>query len=975
MADANSSRVRQTWQRGEQAEFRFSFVNSSGDALVPLDANKYPSYAFVSPSGLQIQTGVAQAYGTPGQYRVLWTIPQDTELSNDEMSWQLQVNFVTARRSQLTHTFDFFVVDKQVTATGRKDLVNLAIQGSPHRLFWRGDFDPVELTLECYASPYADSPDLAPIPHAQAIDKSAMTKVIDGDSIVYYYEIPASSFNLWDPLNNLYTGLWTVRETPLSELQVEYDQFRVIKKTMVQYIQSIRFMVDRFQHRLGTPQHISDGDLCEALTEGLGLFNGWFPVSNYNWTDFPMQCSTYWIMLSTWWMLNSQHMLQSQLAFSFCVTEDTYVSTNRGLIQAKYLRKGALEQDVLKLLASVAFHPSRVAVLNGILDNADEIKDKKLGLTELVATVSPEVPSNSILSMFSNYDLSQFVSHDEWRHVLIECSDTLIEFINESLLANKTLDTDAKFSTKFKLLTPYGRDVPCCVWDLGNKPVYRLETEHGYSLKATGNHPMLVLDQDLNVKNKDLLDIVPGDVVAISKRHDETDEDWDVDLSFLVDAVNRYTIKGAKDYVLPREMTPALARVLGYITSEGCINTAGSICFCNTDQVLLDDYVKNFTECFGVAPKYREFQISTAGNKVHYYVESNRKVAMFLIGCGEQFKQAPDKEIPWSIMAAPRRIAREFIQAFFEGDGSYTTYDLPEQKNRTFMSFASSSTKMLEQFQSLLLRFGIVTSKHRYTSEQVPQIHIPSSAIDIYAETIGFWHKGKNHTPRVRYYEQVEAYPEFVRTYIKSLFSGANKGWHTDPDTGKKFRVHSGLTLNSTQAIFDSRCPTQKNLLFYLEHRSELLAKLKPEALEKLQRLTSLDFQWEAVHTVELLTEEERVIDPTLPDRDVDLAHHFYANGFVTHNSGQAVTLDYDQTGAIDSAIQRLSEWLNAHITPQKIMISRQRSGVGSLGIRTQRAFGAYNRVLRYDSARGVDSNVGFEGVLNAATTYGIFLP
>lgn len=317
MADANSSRVRQTWQRGEQAEFRFSFVNSSGDALVPLDANKYPSYAFVSPSGLQIQTGVAQAYGTPGQYRVLWTIPQDTELSNDEMSWQLQVNFVTARRSQLTHTFDFFVVDKQVTATGRKDLVNLAIQGSPHRLFWRGDFDPVELTLECYASPYADNSDLAPIPHAQAIDKSVMTKVIDGDSIVYYYEIPASSFNLWDPLNNLYTGLWTVRETPLSELQVEYDQFRVIKKTMVQYIQSIRFMVDRFQHRLGTPQHISDGDLCEALTEGLGLFNGWFPVSNYNWTDFPMQCSTYWIMLSTWWMLNSQHMLMNSISFAF----------------------------------------------------------------------------------------------------------------------------------------------------------------------------------------------------------------------------------------------------------------------------------------------------------------------------------------------------------------------------------------------------------------------------------------------------------------------------------------------------------------------------------------------------------------------------------------------------------------------------------------------------------------------------------
>ena len=317
MADANSSRIRQTWQRGEQAEFRFSFVNSAGDALVPLDANKYPSYAFISPAGLQVQTGVAQANGTPGNYRVLWTIPVDADLSNDEMSWQLQVNFVTARRSQLSHTFDFFVVDKQVTSTGRKDIVNLAIQDSDHRVFWRGDFDPAEITFECYASPWPDMQDIAPVPHAAPLTKANMTKVIDGDSIIYYYDIPAAQFKLWDALNNHYTGLWSVRETMVSELQVEYDQFRVIKKNMLQYIQSLRFMVDRFQHRLGTPQHISDGDICEALTQGLGLFNGWFPVSNYSWTDFPQQCTTYWIMLSMWWMLGSQHMLMGQLAFSF----------------------------------------------------------------------------------------------------------------------------------------------------------------------------------------------------------------------------------------------------------------------------------------------------------------------------------------------------------------------------------------------------------------------------------------------------------------------------------------------------------------------------------------------------------------------------------------------------------------------------------------------------------------------------------
>lgn len=975
MADANSARIRQTWQRGEQAEFRFSFVNSAGDALVPLDANKYPSYAFIAPSGIQVQTGVAQAYGTPGQYRVLWTIPEDTELSNDEMSWQLQVSFVTARRSQLAHTFDFFVVDKQVTSSGKKEVVGLAIQDSPYRLFWRGDFDPADLTLECYASPYPDHQDMAPIPHANLLTKADMTKVIDGDSIVYYYDVPASAFTLWDALNNHYTAIWSVRETIVSEMQVEYEQFRVIKKNMVQYIQSLRFMVDRFQHRLGTPQHISDGDLCEALTQGLGLFNGWFPESNYNWADFPLQCTTYWVMLSMWWMLGSQHMLMSQLSFSFCVDEDTYVSTNRGLVQAKYLRTGALERDILKLLADIAFNDERKHILDSLVHNSERVVGSKLTAADIIQTVCGSDTVRSQANALSDYGLDQFKSDVRvGASSLIECTEEMIKFIDEVLLANTEYESGLKFNTKFKFHTPYGLDKPQHVWDLGLKPTVSMETEHGYSIKATANHPMLVLTKDLDIVNKELGDIVPGDVVAVSKQHDSEDDNWDVDLSFIVDAVDNYTVKGAmKTCELPRKLTPELARLLGYITSEGYINTAGIISFCNTDPVLLADYVRCFVACFGREPKYTGYQISTAGNKVHYYTESFRRVALFLIGCGEQFKQAPDKEIPWCIMAAPRRLAREFIQSFFEGDGSYTRYNIAQQRNKTFMSFASSSVTMLKQFQSLLLRFGIVTSRHRYTSSQVPQIHLPSSAIDLYAAKIGFWHKGKEHTPPVRYYEQVEAYPKFVGDYIRGLFNGANKGWHTDPETGKKFRVHSGLTLNKTQAIFDSRKPTQANLLMYLEHRSELLAKFRPDALTKLKALAGYDFQWEEVYSVDA-SEPSNVIDPSFGDVDHPLSHHFYANGFVTHNSGQAVTLDYDQTGAIDSAISRLTEWLNAHMTPAKLMINRQRTGVGSLGIRSQRAFGPQNRVLRYDTVRGLDSNVGFDGILNQSTMYGIFL-
>lgn len=979
MADPNSARIRQTWQRGEQAEFRFSFTNSAGDALTPLDSNKYPSYAFISPSGIQVQSGVAQAQGNPGQYRVLWTIPADADLSNDEMVWQLQVNFVTARRSQLSHTFDFYVVDKQVTSTGKKDIVGLAIEGTPYRLFWRGDFDPQSLTLECYASDWPDIPTRSPIPSTSIVDKSAMTKIIDGDSIVYYYDIPASAFQLWDALDNHFTALWNVRETALSEQQTEYEQFRVIRKNMLRHIQSLRFMVDRFQHRLGTPQYISDGDLCEALKEGLGLFNGWFPFSSYNWTDFPTQCTTYWIMLSMWWMLGSQHMLLGQLAFNFCIDEDSYVATNRGLILAKYLRPGALERDVQRLIADLAYSESRKEALSAVVEARSDLVGKSMPIREVLATAGIEQAQDKQVAALRDYGLSEFITKIDSlpRHDLVTCTEAMIDYIEELLYGTAEVNSDLQYSTKYKLVTPYGLDAPQHVWDLGHREVTRVTTRHGYNLTATKDHPFLVLTSDLDIVDKKLGELAVGDVVAVNKDYSAEPDDWDVNLSFIVDMVERSLGEQsglAKDCTLPRKMTPALARVLGYITSEGYINPKGMICFCNSDKVLLDDYVKSFTEAFGVAPAFREIQVNpVSGTEIHYYSESFRKVALFLIGCGEKYTVAPEKEIPWSIMAAPKHIAKEFIQAFFEGDGSYTRYNTDSQRDKVFVSFASSSVKLLDQMQQLLLRFGVVSSKHNVTSSPVQQLKLPSSAVEVYASTVGFWHKGSTHFAPTRLYEQIEAYPKFVGDYIRKIFSGANKGWYIDPVTGVRERVRSTLRLNETQSIFDSRCPSQKNLLDYLQHRGDLLAKYKPDDLAKLQRLADLNYQWEEITKIED-NGIANVVDPSFAPVDNQLSNHFVANGLITHNSGQAVTLDYDQTAVVDSAIQRLSEWLNAHMTPAKLMVSRQRTGVGSLGVRTQRAFGGYGRVLRYDSGRGVDSNPGYDGVMNTAVMYGIFL-
>lgn len=314
---ANTKRTRQTFQRGQQAEFRFSLKDSGGSPLEPLDALKYPAYVLVAPSGLQMVSGVAQAFGNPGSYRVLWVVPQDAELSSDVASWQLQITFVTSRRSQIQQALDFNVVDKQFTNTGRRDVVTTALEGSPFRAFWRGDWEPYELSLQGYYTKYPDQADVAPI--QGSLTKADMTRVDDGDSVVYFVDVPPTAFQLQTALDNSFTFLWSVRQELTSELDVEYQQVRVIKKSMFENLQSLRFMVDRFQHRVGTAQHMSDGDLCEALTQGLSVFNGWNPVTSpaYTTENFPEVMTSWWIMCSMWWMLQSQKLLLNSMSFNY----------------------------------------------------------------------------------------------------------------------------------------------------------------------------------------------------------------------------------------------------------------------------------------------------------------------------------------------------------------------------------------------------------------------------------------------------------------------------------------------------------------------------------------------------------------------------------------------------------------------------------------------------------------------------------
>lgn len=310
----NTTRTRSTWQRGQQAEFRFAFVKRDGSPLVSLDPSKYPSYALYSPSGLQVQTGVAQPFANPGSYRILWTVPVDCELSNDQQSWILQATFLDAKKKQYEIQADFNVVEKQLTSQENRDLVRLGIENNPFRINWRGDAVPFNISVSCFQSDNPDNSDIAPIPLAVM----PTGPILEGDSVAYVYDIPGTALK-----PGMYTVIWNIQETASSPSEIEYQQLRIIPRKLIQMIPQLKFIVGRFQAAFDLPNYISDADYVEGLQHGLEFINQWHPISFYGYNDMmttnglTSPLSSFWLMASAWWVLHSQHLVEVGLSFQF----------------------------------------------------------------------------------------------------------------------------------------------------------------------------------------------------------------------------------------------------------------------------------------------------------------------------------------------------------------------------------------------------------------------------------------------------------------------------------------------------------------------------------------------------------------------------------------------------------------------------------------------------------------------------------
>jgi ATP-dependent 26S proteasome regulatory subunit/intein/homing endonuclease len=285
------------------------------------------------------------------------------------------------------------------------------------------------------------------------------------------------------------------------------------------------------------------------------------------------------------------------------------------------------------------------------------------------------------------------------------------------------------------------------------QPTIEIITETGKSIKGTPNHPLLmgikkpwrkmsvkdpitkkmheVMLNRLEEEWRRLDEIKVGDRVRVVTSYPCYKESL-VKTGFKTNSTN---FKGR----LPKEVTPELAALFGYIIGDGSVARDGySVgCIIAEDEIdLLPKLSEKIVSLFNIEPKLEKPRIrqsSIMENGVKRVINRKMQMTWLMMNSKEinrNLEFLKEKRVPQSILSSPNGPVREFLKWLYTADG---TVDI--KKGR--VSLKSKEIELLRDVQMLLLRFGICA---RIYSEKNASTLTIGRSLDVirYKNKIGF---------------------------------------------------------------------------------------------------------------------------------------------------------------------------------------------------------------------------------------------
>ncbi len=385
----------------------------------------------------------------------------------------------------------------------------------------------------------------------------------------------------------------------------------------------------------------------------------------------------------------------------------------------------------------------------------------------------------------------------------------------------------------------------------GTKPVYRLTTASGRTIRATANHKFLTVGGWARLDA-----ISAGAHVALPRSLGTTTN---------------------------ATMTDDELALLGHLIGDGCTLPRHAIQYTTREADLAAHVADLATSVFGadVAPRIvHETPATRASRWIQVYLASTRRhsrgtrsaVAEWLDGLGAWGLRSHEKRVPEPVFRQPAAQIAHFLRHLWATDGCIRL--VAGTSPRAAVYYASSSEGLARDVQSLLLRVGIVARLARISqgAKGRDQFHvIVSGQTDVlrFADAVG----------------AVGAYKSESLADVRAFAAGRTENTNRDVIPRDVWRslvvpamAEAAMTTRQMQAgLGTSYCGTALYTANLSRTRAAAVAALVGS--EALARLAGSDVYWDAVVSVEPDGEEE-VFDLTVPG-----PHNFVADDIVVHNS------------------------------------------------------------------------------------------
>jgi replicative DNA helicase len=378
----------------------------------------------------------------------------------------------------------------------------------------------------------------------------------------------------------------------------------------------------------------------------------------------------------------------------------------------------------------------------------------------------------------------------------------------------------------------------------GRKPVYRLTTQLGRTIRATGNHKFLAFDG--------------------WKRLDEV-------------AIGEHL-------ALPRELPGPAAEtmsadelaLLGHLIGDGCTLPRHAIQYTTREPLLAKTVADLATRVFGsrVRPRIKRerrwYQLYLPSSR-HLTHGRRNPIAVWLDELGAFGLRSYDKRVPRKVFEQSPRLISHFLRHLWSTDGC--VYLARGKRATPIVYYATSSPGLAADVQSLLLRLGINSIRSRVGNPRGrPQHHVKltgATDVSLFLETVGCLGEGREATAQ--------------RIHLALAASQANTNRDVIPSAAwravvEPARVAAAMTTRGFQAELGNRYCGSALYKTNLSRERAARAATTVKS-EELALLAASDVYWDRVVSIEPDGVEE------VYDLTVEGLHNFLAEDIVVHNS------------------------------------------------------------------------------------------